>query len=278
MTGQWPRLLSGPTWGGRKGFPGQDPRPVKLKTKLFRIKAQVATSSPGSWRNGSVNPTLVGHIVAGSLGLISGFVALYSTKGIPLHRRAGIVFVCTMIAMCLSGLSMAVLRGISPIINAPAALLTGALVVTGFTTVRPPSQLARRVDIGATIVLLAVGVGSTILAVQAVATGENRSLIPLFLIWGITGLLAGVSDIRILRSGPLHGTRRLVRHLWRMSYALTFASLSFFIGQAKVIPEPIRIKPLLMLPILAVILTMFYWLWRVRVRQSLRGFRLKVTT
>jgi hypothetical protein len=47
--------------------------------------------------------------------------------------------------------------------------------------------------------------------------------------------------------------------------------LSFFIGQAQVFPRPIRIMPMLALPVLAVLLTMLYWLWRVRVRRSLRG-------
>jgi hypothetical protein len=56
-----------------------------------------------------------------------------------------------------------------------------------------------------------------------------------------------------------------------MSFALLVAALSFFIGQAKVIPKPIRIMPLLAMPLLAVIVTMFYWMWRVRVRHSLRN-------
>jgi hypothetical protein len=47
--------------------------------------------------------------------------------------------------------------------------------------------------------------------------------------------------------------------------------MSFFLGQAKVIPKPIRIPALLALPVLAVLVTLFYWLWRVRIRRSLRG-------
>lgn len=47
--------------------------------------------------------------------------------------------------------------------------------------------------------------------------------------------------------------------------------MSFFIGQAQVFPEPIRIRPLLALPVLAVLVTMFYWLWRVRIKRSYRG-------
>jgi hypothetical protein len=53
------------------------------------------------------------------------------------------------------------------------------------------------------------------------------------------------------------------------------ASLSFFIGQAKVIPEPIRIMPLLAMPMLIVAVMMIYWMWRVRLRQTLRGLTLK---
>jgi hypothetical protein len=56
-----------------------------------------------------------------------------------------------------------------------------------------------------------------------------------------------------------------------MSFALFIAALSFLIGQAKVIPKPIRIMPLLALPVLAVLVTMIYWLWRVRIRQSFPG-------
>ena len=55
-----------------------------------------------------------------------------------------------------------------------------------------------------------------------------------------------------------------------MCFALFIAALSFFIGQAKVFPQPIRILPLLALPVLAVLVTMFYWLWRVRIRRRAR--------
>jgi hypothetical protein len=61
-----------------------------------------------------------------------------------------------------------------------------------------------------------------------------------------------------------------------MSFALFIAALSFFIGQAQVIPKPIRILPLLALPVLAVLVTMIYWLWRVRTKRPFRG-TLRVT-
>jgi hypothetical protein len=89
--------------------------------------------------------------------------------------------------------------------------------------------------------------------------------------FGVVSLLGSLGDLRVLHAGAQRGAARIARHLWRMSFALFIAALSFFLGQAKVIPKPIRIYPLLMLPVLAVLLTMFYWLWRVRIRGSLRG-------
>ena len=39
----------------------------------------------------------------------------------------------------------------------------------------------------------------------------------------------------------------------------------------EVMTQPIRIRPLLAMPVLAVLVTMLYWLWRVRVRHVVGG-------
>lgn len=213
------------------------------------------------------------HITAGSVALVSGYAALYATKGASIHRRIGMVFVYSMLTMCTMGGILAIAHNAAPGINLPAALITGSMVITGLTTVRPVSSVTRGIDLFATLVTLSVGLVNITYAVQALANGGTRNGIPAFpfVLFGTVGILATIGDVRIMRSGPLVGTRRVARHLWRMSFALLVAALSFFIGQAKVIPKPIRIMPLLATPLLAVIATMFYWLWRVRMRNSLRG-------
>jgi hypothetical protein len=178
-----------------------------------------------------------------------------------------------MLTMCTMGGILAIAHNAAPSINLPAALITGSMVITGLTTVRPVSSVTRGLDLFATLVTLSVGLVNITYAVQAFANGGTRDGIPAFpfVLFGTAGILATIGDVRIMRSGPLRGTRRVARHLWRMSFALLVAALSFFIGQAKVIPKPIRIMPLLAMPLLAVIVTMFYWMWRVRVRHSLRN-------
>ena len=217
--------------------------------------------------------TLVVHILAGGMGLISGYVALYSAKGATLHRKSGILFVYAMLAMALLGMVIAAGRNVAPAINIPAGLLTSYLVITALMTVRPPMAGARWLNPALMLVALGVGLTDLTFAVEALANGGKRNGMPAFpfIMFGVVGLVAGIGDLRMLRSGPLQGAKRLARHLWRMSFALFIAALSFFIGQARVIPEPYRNRGLLALPVLAVLVTMLYWLWRVRRKRAIRG-------
>ena len=208
------------------------------------------------------------HIVAGSVALLSGYTALYAAKGAAIHRKSGMVFVYAMLTMCVAGTTIAALRDAAPELNIPAALLTSYFVITSLLTVKRFTWHAKWLDIG--LILLALTVGLFDLT-RGIGTLENPGPLTFgFFLFGTVGTFAGASDIRIIRSGPLKGTARIARHLWRMTFALLIAALSFFIGQADVIPEPIRIKPLLALPVLLVLVTMLYWLWRVRIRKSLR--------
>ncbi|HVF39159.1 MAG TPA: hypothetical protein VM939_04605 [Gemmatimonadaceae bacterium] len=213
------------------------------------------------------------HVVAASLALVSGYVALYAVKGVSLHRKSGTLFVYTMLTMSVAGAMIAGIRDITPAVNIPAALITSYMVITSLTTLKPLSSHPRAFDIGLMAVIIAVSVFEIKFGIEAIANGGMRQGIPAFpfFMFGIVGLLAAAGDFRMIRNGALKGASRIARHLWRMSYALLIAALSFFIGQAKVIPKPIRIYPLLALPVLAVLVTMLYWLWRVRIRRSLQG-------
>ena len=220
-----------------------------------------------------MGPSLMIHVLAGGAGILSGFVALYSSKGSPVHRRVGMVFACAMLVTCSFGLVIAVVRNTAPAINVPAALLTSSLVVTALTTVRPPTRATRALDNASTLVCLAVGAASLRFAWEAVAAGGVRNGMPAFpfFMFGFVSLIAAAGDITRRRSSDRPGSLRLARHLWRMCFALFVASLSFFIGQSDVFPERIRVMPLLALPVVTVLVSMLYWLWRVRVRRSLRG-------
>lgn len=209
-------------------------------------------------------PLLI-HITAGGLAIIAGYVALFAAKGAKLHRGTGVLFVYAMVTMALTG------AGIAAVQRAEGSVIGGVLaaymVITGLTTVRPRTPGSRLVDVGAMLVALAMGVACLALGLATLAGGESqRNGVPvaMTLLFGTVALLAGASDARVIRSGPLRGTPRVRRHLWRMCYALWIATGSFFLGQADEFPEPLRVFPLLAIPAFLPLLMMAYWLWRVR--------------
>lgn len=212
--------------------------------------------------------TLPVHIVAGGLALAAGYVALYATKGATLHRRSGLLFVGAMVVMSVTGMVVAAVEGEAPAINIPAAMLAFYLVVTSLTTVRPPVSWSRPVDVAGMLLAFALGLACTVLAVAAIAGGgRSAGMAYPLVMFAAVGVLGGVGDLRMLRAGGVRGAARLRRHLWRMCLALALAAMAFFLGQADEFPRALRIMPVLALPVLAVLATMFAWLWRIRGRR-----------
>jgi hypothetical protein len=217
--------------------------------------------------------TLLLHVAAGVLGLVSGFVALYAAKGASLHRRSGMLFVYAMLPMALFGMVLALGLRKAPAINIPAGLLTSYLVVTALTTVRPLAVGARWLHLGGLLVALGIGVTMLTFGLEAVANGGRRNGMPAFpfFMFAFFGVLGSAGDVRMMWAGPPRGGSRLARHLWRMSVALFIAALSFSVQAAKMLPKSMRSPALIALPMVIVLGTMLYWLWRVRVRQTMRG-------
>ena len=220
--------------------------------------------------------TLLVHAVAAGLGLLFGSVALASAKGARLHRKAGILFVCAMLVMSLTGAAMAAFA--ANVGNVVAGVLTAYLVTTALMTVRPPTAGLRRLEVGAMLIALVLGVMCATLGFQALSSPRGtRFGIPfsVFFMFGTVALLAFIGDVRMIRSGTLRSVPRLTRHLWRMCYAFWIATASFFLGPrervAKVLPEPLLTPALLALPVVLVLVALLYWLWRVRTRPAFRS-------
>jgi uncharacterized membrane protein len=215
--------------------------------------------------------TLLVHIAAGALGLLSGYVALYAAKGAPLHRRSGILFVVVMLTLSVTGMLISAIEGVAPAMNIPSAVLTFYLVITALTTVRPQATGSRSLDLAAMIAAFVLGLACFALAVKAIATGGAAAgmAYPLFM-FGAIALAAGAGDRRMIRAGGVRGPARLKRHLWRMCFALFVASMAFYLGPGRV-PEAIRIPALIAAAVMAPLLAIIYWLWRLGGRHNFGG-------
>jgi hypothetical protein len=207
------------------------------------------------------------HVVAGAIAILSGFIALFVRKGSRVHRKSGLIFAGAMIVMSLSGAMLAIGRlGVE--VNVPAGLVTAYLVVTAFLTVQPPSNRTHTMERGAMFAAFGVGAAAIVLGFSAIGRGYACFGVPA-LMFAAIALLGGVGDRRMLRAGGLTGAPRLKRHLWRMCTALFIAAASFFLGPVRRIPEPLRLPPFRMLPLIA-LAAMVFWLWRLRARRNSR--------
>lgn len=206
------------------------------------------------------------------MAVIHVITGLFAMKGASWHRRSGMVLVWMMQVICAGGGAMAALWPTASAINLLADLLTAYLVVSGYLTVLPPVRGGRSWYLGR--LLLATGLAVTCLglgfsaAMNANGRLQGFSPLPYFL-FCTTGTFAAIGDLRMLLAGMLQGVGRIARHLWRMCFAMLVATMSLFLGQTDDFPEALRILPLLAAPV--VLLSLLYWLWRVRVRRNLRG-------
>ena len=215
--------------------------------------------------------SLAFHVGAGLIALAAGFMAIAVRKGGRWHRRSGVAFVYTMIATGITAAGIAAYEGRPTVVG---GALTAYLVFTAYTTVKPLSGVGRRVNIA--LMVLAFTLAAAEYAFAFIALTRPRHQINgvpagMMFFMATIVLLAAIGDVRMIRAGGIQGARRLARHLWRMSFGLFIASGSFFLGQMKFIPAPIRIVPLIVVLAVSPLVILLYWMWRVRLKQNLRG-------
>jgi uncharacterized membrane protein len=221
--------------------------------------------------------TLIIHVLAGALGLLSGYVALGVSKGAPLHRKTGMFFVYVMVTMAVTGALVSAAQGVAPAINIPTALLTFYLVITGMTSVGSPAGWSRRFDQIAMLFGYALAAGCLVLAVVMISRGGRTGFgfgFPLVM-FGTVALVAATGDRRVLHGGPLKGAPRLMRHLWRMCFALFVSSIAFYLGPDR-LPEALRSPIFRAAAVLLPLVAIGYWKWRLRGRKPV-GAVVRVT-
>jgi uncharacterized membrane protein len=218
------------------------------------------------------------HIIAGSIAIIAGFISVFARKGARLHRKSGLIFVYAMIVLGLSGAVIAATKHQSA--NLVGGLLAFYLATTALLAVRERNE--RSVWFDSALLVIAVGVmltaGKLGLDAMNSPSGKDHG-VPgqMILFFAAIALIGAVGDVRTIIVGGLPGAQRIARHLWRMCFSLFIASGSFFLGQAKVIPKPIRILPVLATLALLPLVLLLYWLARVLLtkwyRQRASSFR-----
>jgi len=217
------------------------------------------------------SPLLLFHIVAGTLGMLSGFVAVFLLKGSRRHGLAGSVFVIAMLCLSASGVYLALLK--SQPGNVVGGTLTFYLVATAWMTARRRDGEPGIFDWGALLVVLTLGIVEVTWGIEAAMspTGMKHGYPPgPYFFLGTVAVLATMGDIRMLVRRGISGPQRIARHLWRMCFALFIAASSIFLARQHLFPTVLRKTGVLLLLSFLPLILMIFWLVRVRFANSFR--------
>lgn len=242
-----------------------------LLVPAFIFTAGAETLDVGSdaalWMRLGADVLLWLHIGGGTLGILSGFVAIFSRKGAPIHRAAGKVFFASMFIAYLIGAGVAPFLETGQRPNFVAGVLALYLLITAWLAARRRNPKSGMLEFSGLVVALLVTAAGGLFAWQGAQdpTGTVDGAPPqAFVLFVVVGSLAALGDFHVLLRRRINGTMRIARHLWRMCVSFFIAAASFFFGQQQLLPDHMLGTPLQSGPVLAPLVALVVWLVWIR--------------
>lgn len=204
------------------------------------------------------------HICAGVVGIASGAAALTFLKGGSWHRKAGRMFVLSMVLMASLGAYGALLK--PEALSVLQGLFTIYLLSTAWLAVKRKAGATGKMDYVAFVFVLSLSIAFMAFGIEALnsESGTKHGFpAAAYFVFGTVAVLATALDLRMIIRKGIYGAQRVARHLWRMCYALFIGVASLFLGQPQVFPVSIRRTELLAVPVILVLVLMIVWLVRV---------------
>ena len=212
---------------------------------------------------------LVPHIAAGAAAILTGAGALCARKGSKIHRVLGKWFSGSMIFAATIAIYLALFSRppagtvTPPQASVSVAVLTWYFIGTAWTTVRRRQNSIGNSEYVGLFTALTITAAMLAFGIHASSTATSASAYaPYFLFSGFAAYGAAL-DLRMITAGGVSGPSRVARHLWRMCFALFFATSFFFLGQQKVMPVSLQGSPLLIALSVAPLAAMVFWLVRI---------------
>ncbi len=210
---------------------------------------------------------MAAHMLTGSVVVFSGVAALLLSKGSLQHKLAGRLFVGSIVLM-------------GPLVAAGAWFSPGSisslgilfvffiiyLVVSAWSTIHRSEPRIGSLDILAPVVALCISIACLIMGYDAVSNPSAAEDLPpkeAYFFFSALAFIAMLLDANNLKRGGVRGKHRIVRHAWRMSCALFFATSSLFTGPGSIVfPESVRGNPLLSIPQTLIVIIAIFWIYR----------------
>ena len=200
------------------------------------------------------------HAPAGTIGLITAVVAIFSQKGSDLHRKAGRCFTRSMMVMLISGIAIALLKNSAD--DLMLAVFVMYTVFTAWLTVhRKQGETGKLEYLALSWILVAAA------ASFSLSTGWREVQAPVaYLFWGGFAVLCAVGDIWNLYKSGVTGVQRVIRHVWRIGFSLVWAALAFTDKIVKMVGDNLKEMPeeqlmlIVAVPTTIVFATIIYWI------------------
>lgn len=213
------------------------------------------------------------HIFSGAIALFAGYAVIICPKGKASHKYLGRLYVISILVLGFTGTYIAVLRDV------PLSMMNGLVlcyfVLSALNTIWQP---ANRINVFDKIlfvigVLLIIGFAWYSYQTTQVYGGKLGGFgIQAYLVFGSIVLFSTVADYRYIKLGGLRGSSKLIRHLWRMFFPLIMSTAAFFLGQSRHLPKTLQSIEFIMLPVVFVLLSVLYWVIKVKVTKSNQTF------
>lgn len=216
-------------------------------------------------------PEVLLHTLTGLMMVCSGAVAGFSRKGSTIHRYAGRAFAASAAVTVVLILFSAVLRPATvPALGVIFTVFVSYLIVTSLSVIRHPGQTVGGVEIAAPFIATAVAGFCFWYGAEAFNNPQGlKDEVPYgyYVFFGAVAALAALFDIKLLVKGGVTGYQRLMRHLWRMLFALYFATASMFTGPGNsLFPESLKSSFILTIPETIIGLLLLYWIGQTLLR------------
>lgn len=211
-----------------------------------------------------ISALLMLHIAAGTIGIIAGFAAILFKKGQQLHKRIGWIFLLSMLVLGTSGIIIAIAK------NIPLSMLNGGLlcylILSSFITITAKAgftSIINRLLFGFGLLLLA-GYSYYFYLAVSISPEQIGGFGPgAFAVFGLITFYALCEDAYFMLCNKMSRKVVLIRHLWRMLLPLFMATAAVFLGQAKLFPAIFAQNGTLFIPVVFVLLSLFYWIVKV---------------
>ena len=202
------------------------------------------------------------HVAAGTIALVVGYLAFAYKKGSRAHRSVGKAFVFSMVLMGGFGAALAYAK--PEFISSINGLLAAYLVTTGWVAIKrkkPGVFFFDKLAFGFASLLAFLDFYFGSVALKSETGTFHGFPAVLYFFFGAVAALAAVLDAKMILQGGIAYHQKMIRHIWRMCFAMFLAAASFFLGQMQVFPVFLQSLPVLSLPVLTVLILMVFCLY-----------------